>query len=111
MIDFSKYGYKNASAFLRATNVSKETFEAVASDGQWKIAKRALLHQECPLDLRERFRQHPVWWKRFVAIFASKAPKGYKLHALKDPDRRVRKAYLRPLREQTTAFLQKLEVL
>ena len=110
MISFAKYGYRSAAAFLRASP-SKEVIEAVAADECWAIAKRALLHKDCPLDLREKFRNSSLWYKRFVAIFATKAPPGFILYALKDSDKRVRRAYLEPLHRHTVKFLTKLEVL
>lgn len=111
MICMNKYGYKHVTAFKNACNVDPLVFEAIIANEPWRMAKRVLLHAECPLSIRERFRQDKSWYKRFVAIFAKSAPPGYILHALKDPDKRVKRAYLRPFHECVSRFLIKLEVL
>lgn len=110
MIDMKAHGYKSAAAFLRDKNIPRSTFDSIIVDKHWYVVKRALLHKECPLDIRERFRKDPTWYKRFVAIFASAAPAGYIKYALKDPSPHVRNAYLRPLYGNTTGFLDKLGV-
>ena len=97
MIDMSKYGFKHRSAFLKATQIAPSTFEAVAADPDWKIAKLVLLHSDCPLELRDRFAQDPIWYKRVVAYFATKAPKDYYLKAGKETDKRIRRFFLRTL--------------
>lgn len=97
MIDMSKYGFKNRTAFLKAINVPATTIEAVASDSDWKIAKLALLHPECSLALRDRFAADPIWYKRTVAYFATKAPKDYYLKAGVETDKRIRRFFLRTL--------------
>lgn len=110
MIDMSSHGYRSAAAFLRDKNIPRSTFDSIIKDKYWCVVKRALLHKECPMDIREQFRNDPTWYKRFVAIYASAAPVGYVKHALKDPSPRVRNAYLRPLYRNTTEFLGKLGV-
>lgn len=92
MISFSKYGYRSAAEFLRARNVSAWTFRQMAKD-DWPIAKRALKHPECPMDVRDRFRNSKHWYKRISAIGAQVAPVGYIEYAKNDPDVRVRTFY------------------
>lgn len=107
----SNYGYKHVTAFKKATNVPIETFESIVANEPWQMIKRVLTHRECPLSIRERFRQDKLWYKRFVAIFAKSAPPNYIHWAIKDNDCRVRNAYLKPLHAEINNFLIKLEVL
>jgi hypothetical protein len=106
-----KYGFRSAAAFLRATNVDPTIFRQVADDSEWSIAKRALLHVECSLAIRDEFRQSPVWYKRFVAIYASKAPKGYVKYALTDADKRVVRPAFMGFMKTHEELLTKLEIL
>src|SRR5271165_4523335 len=92
MVDMSKYGYRSAAAFIRDRNVSRQTFDQVAADS-WVIAKRVLKHPDCPIDIRDRFRQSTVWYERVTAIFAGGTPGSYKRHAQHDVDKRVRAFY------------------
>jgi hypothetical protein len=105
------YGFRSAAAFLRARDLPYHVFATVAADPAWKVAKRALLHIECPLDIRDAFRNDKVWYKRYTAIWASKAPAGYSRWADLDPDKRVRLCYLTSLHHMTVQLLQKLEVI
>ena len=101
MIDMSKYGFKHRSAFLKATQVPPAVIESVSNDPDWKIAKLALLHPECPLIIRDKFAQDPIWYKRVVAYFATKAPKDYYLQAAKETDKRIRRFFLRTMEYRT----------
>lgn len=111
MIDMSQYGYRSAAAFLRDQNIPRSTFDSIILDKSWPIVKRALLHKECPMDIREQFRQSPIWYKRFVAIFAKSAPAGYSSYALIDKEPKVRAAALRPMFNTTSDLLAKLGVI
>ncbi len=101
MIDMSKYGFKHRSAFLKATQVPPQVIENVSNDADWHIAKLALLHPECPLALRDKFASDPIWYKRTVAYFATKAPKDYYLRAGAETDKRIRRFFLRTLEART----------
>lgn len=92
---YRKHGFNSRAAFLRATGVPVATFEILATDPSWWVAKGALLHAECPDWIRDRFVQSPVWYQRFVAMLASKAAARYLELAKDDPDRRIKAAYQR----------------
>lgn len=91
MISFAEFGYKNQSAFHKATSVPRSVFEAIiASPRGWQIAKQALLHRECPVDIRDKFRVDGAWYKRLTALYAKNAPRGYDKFGLLDKDPRVK---------------------
>jgi hypothetical protein len=88
------YGYRSRRQFLMARNVMHLTFERMARDSSWWYQKSALLHPECPLHIREWFANDPVWYKRFVAYFATKGPTEFWERAVYENDKRIQRAYL-----------------
>jgi len=107
MVDMSKYGYRSAAAFLKDRNVSRQTFGLIAGQN-WYIAKRVLKHPDCPIDIRDRFRQSSVWYERITAIFAGKTPVSYRQHAVLDPDKRVRAFYWKQIRQRVHVVIDLL---
>jgi hypothetical protein len=86
------YGYRSRNRFLKSTGVRPDVFERMARD-EWWFQKSALLHPECPEHIRVWFLSDPVWFKRFVAYFATKAPKSFWERAVNETDKRIKRAY------------------
>ena len=68
MISFKKYGFRSASAFLKGRGIPGTTFDEVMRDPNWQVRKRALLHIECPLRIRDKVRTTGIWYERIVAV-------------------------------------------
>lgn len=93
-IDLTEFGFNSRAHFLRTSNVPQETFyKMVFSD--WEAQKAALLHRECPLDVRQIMTKHPIWYKRLVAYFATKGPENFWQLSKADPDKRIKNIYNR----------------
>ena len=94
-VDLKQYGYASRAAFLRDAAPSPETFQAMAASDDWRVQKSTLLHPACPIEIRSAFSRDPIWYKRLVAIFATKAPADFWRMAEGDPDKRVQAVYKR----------------
>ena len=95
MIDMSKYGFKHRSAFLTATTSASGDRECLKRS-RLEDRQTCPLHPECPLILRDKFASDPIWYKRVVAYFATKAPKDYYLRAANETDKRIRRFFCAP---------------
>jgi len=93
VINLSDFGYKSRAAFLRDPSPSLEIMQEMAANERWDIQKSVLLHAACPLDIREQFIKDPIWYKRFVAFFATKAPENFFHRAADDLHPVIQKAY------------------
>lgn len=91
----NKHGYNSRAAFLRDPNPSEAIMRQIVAEDDWFFVKGVLKHPACPIDIRDKYAQDPVWYKRIVAIFATKAPDGYLHKAATDPDKRIQRAYKR----------------
>lgn len=90
MISLSRFGYRSVRAFHRTKNVPRTTFDAMANDKWWDVQKAVLKHKECPDDIRERFANDALWYKRLVAKCATVASPRFAAMIPTDPDKRVR---------------------
>lgn len=93
MINLLDFGYKSRAAFLRDPAPSPEVMRKMVNQDRWDVQKSVLLHPACPIDIREEFIRDPIWYKRFVAFFATKAPENFFHRAADDIHPVIAKAY------------------
>jgi hypothetical protein len=91
----NKYGYNSRAAFLRDPNPREGIMRQIVAEDDWFFVKGVLKHPKCPIDIRDKYAADPIWYKRIVAFFATKAPSGYVHKAANDPDKRIQRAYQR----------------
>jgi hypothetical protein len=95
VVNLSNYGFKSRAEFLRTKYVPVEVFESIAHDLDWRKAKSVLLHEDCPLYIRDRFASCETWYKRYTALFSKSAPSGYYKKASAETDKRLKAAFIR----------------
>lgn len=93
MIPLNEFGYRSRAAFLRDESPSPSVFEAMSRSEFWCVQKSVLLHEKCPIEIRERFAKDRDWYKRFVAYFTKNAPKDFWRKAETDSHYYIQRVY------------------